>query len=201
MIKKNINVKGLLELNGEKVFLKKLGKEYEDDYWRAFTESDIESTIFTGTQQVFSKIDVENYLQNISLDSSRVDFIIFSKITKKIVGEVVINDIYSNNRSSSLRICMFKKEDFNKGYGTEALVLALQYGFGMLNLHRIELEALIFNERAMQVYEKVGFKKEGIKREGLYFNHRYFDLVIMGILEDEFREKYIDNQDDLKNFL
>ncbi|GFZ31464.1 aminoglycoside N(6')-acetyltransferase [Clostridium zeae] len=201
MIKKSINVKELLELSGEKVFLKKLGKEYEDEYCRTFNEGDIETTIFTGTQQVFSKTDVESYLQNISLDSSRVDFIIFSKITKKIVGEVVINDIYRNNRSSGLRICMFKKEDFSKGYGTEALFLALHYGFGMLNLHRIELEALIFNERAIQLYEKVGFKKEGIKRDGWYFNHRYYDLVTMSILEDEFRQKYIDNQFNLKDFL
>ncbi|GKU25316.1 GNAT family N-acetyltransferase [Clostridium folliculivorans] len=201
MIKKSIDVKELLELSGEKVFLKKLGKEYEDDYWKAFNEGDIESTIFTGTQQVFNKTNVESYLQNISLDSTRIDFIIFSKSTKKIVGEVVINDIYRNNRSSNLRICIFKKGDFNKGYGTEALILALHYGFGMLNLHRIELEALNFNERAVEVYKKVGFKKEGIKREGWYFNHRYYDLVTMSFLEDEFREKYIDSQYNLKNLL
>ncbi|MBK1813769.1 GNAT family N-acetyltransferase [Clostridium sp. YIM B02505] len=201
MISNGLNVKELLELNGEKVFLKKLGKEYGDDYWKAISEGDIESTIFTGTQQVFNKENIENYLQNISLDSSRVDFIIFSKITKKVVGEVVLNDIYRNNRSSNIRIVIFNKQDFNKGYGTEALVLALQYGFGMLNLHRIELEALSFNERAIKVYEKVGFDKEGVKREGWYFNHRYHDLVIMSILEDGYRSKYIGNKYDLKAFL
>jgi RimJ/RimL family protein N-acetyltransferase len=201
MIKNGLNVKELLELNGKKVILKKLGKEYEDGYLKALNEGDIESTIFTGTQQVFNKANIEDYLENISIDSSRVDFIIFSKTTKNMVGEVVINDIYRNNRSSSLRIGLFKKEDFGKGYGTEALVLALHYGFGMLNLHRIELEALIFNERAIQLYEKIGFKKEGIKREGWYFNHRYYDLVTMSILEDEFKEKYIDNEYDIKKFL
>ena len=195
------STRSFLELKGDLVYLKKLDKEYIEEYFQGIDDCSIESIIFTGTQQVFNKSDIEGYLEDVSSDRSRMDFLIFSKESNKVVGEVVINDIYRNNRSASMRVLINRKEDFSKGYGSEAIILALNYGFGMLNLHRIELEALEFNERAIHVYEKIGFKREGIRREGIFFNHKYYDLVTMSILEDEFSAKYIDSEKSLREFL
>jgi len=101
----------------------------------------------------------------------------------------------------SYKIAIYKKGDFNKGYGSEAIILALNYGFGMFNIHRIELSVFEFNERAIGVYEKLGFVKEGIKRDSLYFNHKYYNEIIMSILEDEFRNLYISCDENLKDLL
>lgn len=185
-----LSMRNFLELSGNLVYLKKLDKEYLEQYWENLSNCSIESTVFTGTQQVFSRSDIEVYLEDISQDRSRIDFLIFSKETNKLVGEVVINDIHRNNRSGSIRVSINRKEDFSKGYGSEAIVLALNYGFGMLNLHRIELEVFPFNERAIYVYEKIGFVREGIRRDGCFFNNKYYDMITMSILEEEFREKY-----------
>lgn len=195
-----LTTRNFLELKGNKIYLKKLDKEYIEEYWEEFDKSSLESNLFTGTTQVFNKSAIERYLENISTDSSRVDFLICDRESHKIVGEVVISDIYSNNRSAGTRIAIYRKENFNKGYGSEALILALGYGFGMLNLHRIELEVFPFNERGIHVYEKIGFKREGIKRDGAYYYNKYYDLITMSILEDEFREKYIDEDEFLDMF-
>lgn len=195
-----LSTRNFLELKGSKIYLKKLDKEYIEEYWEVFNNSSLESNVFTGTQQVFNKSDIERYLENISTDNSRIDFLIFEVKSNKIVGEVVISDIYRNNRSAGIRIAIYKKEDFSKGYGSEALILALSYGFGMLNLHRIELEVFPYNERAIHVYEKIGFKREGIKRDGAFFYNKYYDLITMSILEGEFREKYIDENEMLDIF-
>lgn len=189
-----LSTRNFLELKGNLVYLKKLDKEYIEEYWNSYNNCSIESIIFTGTQQVFNKTNLEGYFENIASDNSRIDFLIFSKETNKMVGEVVINDIYMGNRSGSMRIAINDKENFNKGYGSEAIILALNYGFAMLNLHRIELEVFPFNHRGIHVYEKIGFKREGIQRDGAFFNHRYYDMITMSILEDEFREKYINDE-------
>lgn len=194
------NARNFLELKGNLIYLKKLDKEYIGEYLEGFNNCSLESNIFTGTQQVFNKSDIERHLENISVDRSRVDFLIFAKESNKIVGEVVINDIYRNNRSAGIRIIINKKEDFSKGYGSEALILALNYGFGMLNLHRIELEVFPFNQRAIHVYEKIGFKREGIKRDGAFYYNKYYDIIVMSILEEEFKEKYIDKSESLEIF-
>lgn len=189
----SLNIRNFIELKGNLIYLKKLDKEYLEQYWKEFNNCSVESIVFTGTQQVFNKSDIATYLEDISTDKSRIDFLIFDKATNKIVGEVVINDIYRNNRNANMRILINRKEYFNKGYGSEALILSLNYGFGMLNLHRIELEVFLFNERAIHVYEKIGFKREGIRRDGWFFNNKYYDMIIMSILEEEFREKHNNN--------
>lgn len=194
------SIRNFLELKGDLIYLKKLDPEYADEYWANMNNCSIESMVFTGTQQIFSKSDTDAYLQSICSDRNRIDFLIFSKQSNKAVGEVVINDIYRNNRSANIRIAINRKEDFSKGYGSEAIILALNYGFGMLNLHRIELEAFPFNERAIHVYEKIGFKREGIRRDGWFYNHKYYDMITMSILEDEFREKYIPSEASLDEF-
>lgn len=196
-----LNIKKFLELKGDLIYLKKLDPEYVDEYWNSLDNCSIESMILTGTQQIFGKEDIDGYLKDISSDRSRIDFLIFNKLTDQIVGEVVINDIYRNNRSASIRVSINKKEDFNKGYGSEAIILALNYGVAMLNLHRLELEVFVFNERAIHVYEKIGFKKEGVKRDSWFYNHKYYDMIIMSILEDEFREKYLNSTESLNEFM
>jgi len=66
----------------------------------------------------------------------------------------------------------------------------LKFGFNILNLHRIELWVMEYNERAIHVYLKVGFKEVGRKREAHYLQGVYHNIVVMDILEEEFREKY-----------
>ena len=195
-----MNIRNFLELRGDLIYLKKSDTEYAEEYWENYKNCSIEAMVFTGTPQIFNKSATEGYLEDIATDRNRVDFLIFSKESNKIVGEVVINDIYMNNRSASLRIAINRKEDFSKGYGTEAMILALNYGFAMLNLHRIELEVFSFNKRAIHVYEKIGFKREGIRRDGSFFNNKYYDMITMSILEEEFREKYIDSEEFLEEF-
>lgn len=195
-----LNMRNFLELNGNIVYLKKLDKEYIEEYWDNFKNTSIETMIFTGSAQAFNKTEIENYINRVAADSDRVDFLIFSKQDNKIVGEVVINEVDRNNRCGNIRILINKKEDFSKGYGTEAMILALNYGFGMFNLHRIELEAYPFNNRAIHVYEKIGFKREGLRRDGAYYNHKYYDMITMSFLENEFRERYLKTLD-LEDFI
>jgi RimJ/RimL family protein N-acetyltransferase len=195
-----IDMRNLLELKSDLIYLKKLDKEYAEQYWENINNCSIESMVFTGTQQIFNKSDIDRYLEDISTDRSRIDFLIFAKETNIIVGEVVINDIFKNNRSANMRISINRKENFSKGYGSDAMILALNYGFGMLNLHRIELEVFPFNQRAIHVYEKIGFIREGIRRDGWFFYNKYYDMITMSIMEDEFREKYIHSGESLDEF-
>jgi RimJ/RimL family protein N-acetyltransferase len=48
---------------------------------------------------------------------------------------------------------------------------------------------LAINENALRFYEKVGFKREGVQRDGYFHNHRYYDFIMMSILEDEYRAR------------
>lgn len=184
---RKIDQHDLLKLSGEKVYLKKFGIEHLDEYAENILSSSIETTIFTATTSLFTHEDIVAYFHEFKKDTSRIDFLIFSKKYKGLIGEIVLSEIDYRNRSASMRIAINNKSDFSKGYGSEAIELALNYGFGMMNMHRIELDVLESNERATHVYKKLGFTIEGIKRHCTFFNHEYHNFIIMSILEDEFR--------------
>jgi RimJ/RimL family protein N-acetyltransferase len=82
--------------------------------------------------------------------------------------------------------CAAGKKYYGKGAGTEAARLMLEYGFNVLELHRIDLEVFTFNPRAIHVYEKLGFKREGVRREVLLLEGTYHDSIVMGLLRYEY---------------
>jgi RimJ/RimL family protein N-acetyltransferase len=69
----------------------------------------------------------------------------------------------------------------NKGYGTDAFRLTVNYGFRELGLYKISLGVFDYNPRARHVYEKCGFVMEGTQRSLLYRDGQYYDLHLLGI--------------------
>ncbi|HQE20210.1 MAG TPA: GNAT family protein, partial [Aggregatilineales bacterium] len=76
-----------------------------------------------------------------------------------------------------------------RGYGSDAVCVLLRFGFDELNLHRIELGVFDSNQRGIRAYEKAGFVEEGRRREVLWREGRYHDMILMSILEDEWRAR------------
>jgi [ribosomal protein S5]-alanine N-acetyltransferase len=73
-----------------------------------------------------------------------------------------------------------------QGLGHEITGLVLAWGFGELSLHRIELEVLAFNTRAIRCYLACGFRSEGVRREAELYPAGWQDLIIMGLLRSEY---------------
>ncbi|MGC5774587.1 GNAT family N-acetyltransferase [Paenibacillus pabuli] len=152
---------------------------------------DAEMRRLTGTQNSFTRAQVERYIENAAQDDSRLMLLIALQENDQIIGDIALMDMHTKNRSAHIRIAIDQAEHQGKGYGSEALLLMLDYGFGICNLHRIELEVYAFNERAIRTYEKLGFLREGVRRDALYYNHQYHDAIQMSMLENEFRERHV----------
>lgn len=78
---------------------------------------------------------------------------------------------------------------WGNGYATEAAEAILRFGFAELALHRIWAEAIAANENSVHVLEKLGMRQEGRLREKEFFKGRFWDTVIYGILEEEWRRR------------
>lgn len=168
----------------------RLVRESDLDAYLTFLQDD-EMRRLTGTQDEYTRDKVAGWIQKIALTSGdRADFMIVTKDTDELIGEVVLNEIDSINRSANIRIAIQGNKYRGKGYGTEAMMLMLRYGFETLQLHRIHLGVYAFNPRAIHVYEKIGFQREGIHRDSLFLNDAYHDMIMMAMLEDEFRSLY-----------
>jgi len=131
-------------------------------------------------------ISIENEKEFLEKLSKEHTYSIIDNDANELIGNCGFVNIDHINQTSEVGIFIGNKKYWNKGYGTEALSLLLDYGFKALNLHNISLRVYSFNERAIKSYEKIGFKIIGKNREVLLRGKERHDIVLMDILCDEF---------------
>ena len=170
-------------LDGDRVYLRPYHPDDLDFFYNGLYI--FETRTLTGLKRVYSKEFMGEYFAKISNDESRIFLVIADKENDALIGDVELNDIDWMNRSANIRIQISNENYLSKGFGTEAMRLLLDYGFGVYNLHRVELEVYSYNHRAIKAYEKLGFKQEGIKRKNHYYHHKFHDTIMMGLLKEE----------------
>lgn len=119
--------------------------------------------------------------------ADRLDLMIVDRAIDQCMGEVVLNEWDEGNGSCNFRI-LIGPNGRDRGLGSEATRLLVDYAFTHLPLHRIELEVFAFNPRAQRVYEKAGFVVEGRRRDALLFDGERIDAIMMSILKPEWRQ-------------
>lgn len=83
-------------------------------------------------------------------------------------------------------IGLFAPSHMGRGLGTEATRLVLGHAFGSMNLHRVDLRVLAFNDGAIASYRTCGFVQEGRERESCWLDGQWYDDIIMAVLATEF---------------
>lgn len=78
-------------------------------------------------------------------------------------------------------------EHRRKGIMTEAMGAALEYGFGVMGLHRVEVLIDPANTPSIRLAEGLGFRREGVLRENTYFRGRFIDDTVYSLLAPEWR--------------
>lgn len=173
-------------LIGKRVYLRALEKE--DLICIQKWSNDPEIRKLTGEVASMDQADADKFLERVYNDNTREWFVIIVKENERLIGEAGLLRMFHAWRTTDISIIIGEKDAWGKGYGTEAILLLLDYAFRRLNFHRVAIGVVGFNEKAIRFWEKIGFKKEGIQRDGYYYKHKYHDFVMMSILEDEFRE-------------
>jgi RimJ/RimL family protein N-acetyltransferase len=117
-------------------------------------------------------------------DPSGFGFSIVTLAGGELVGHIALWGIDIRNKGAALGI-IIGSEYAGKGYGPDAVRVIVGYGFREIGLHRIELHAYAYNERAIAVYEKLGFTHEGTQRETVFHDGDWQDEVTMSLLAHE----------------
>lgn len=78
-------------------------------------------------------------------------------LDKEPIGEVILKNIDKEKKHCTLGIHMRNDSVKNKGYGTQAEILALQYAFHELGMVTVFADAILKNARSQHVLKKVGF--------------------------------------------
>jgi len=172
-------------LQGNSVTLRPLAFDDAETMYAALKDPELRR--LTGTHKTFTLAEVVRHCGRLEAAANRWDYGIV--VDGSLIGEAVLNEFDEHNRSISFRIAIWDSGQRDKGYGTEATSLMVDFAFRELPVDRIELEVYCFNDRARQVYEKVGFRLEGVRREALVWDGEKVDALIMSLLRRDRSEE------------
>jgi RimJ/RimL family protein N-acetyltransferase len=107
----------------------------------------------------------------------------------RMLGFVYIHWISWNGGTANISLGIGDPADRRKGYGSEALKMALRYAFAELNLHRLDAVIPEYNQSAIRLFERAGFILEARQRQAIARYGQRWDLLRFGILRDDWEQK------------
>ena len=128
---------------------------------------------------------VDNYKQQV--------FIVF--YAGHPVGVVSLNNINTRHKTSDWGFYLYHKEMPPIGVVVEYKLI--DYAFNTLKLDKLNCGVLETNSAIIKLHEKFGFKKEGIRRKSIIKNNEKVDVILLGLL----REEWLEVKSKIKNLI
>lgn len=178
-------------LKGERIRLRAVEESDAESLW--LLKNDMDTNYFSsmGAPMPASLAAVKDRIaKNLAVHDIKDGFVFAIEDEEgKFIG--VINGAFVDlkNRNLMLGISLSAAENRDKGYGSEAIMLFLEYAFKELNMNKVWLGTFSFNPRGIRCYEKCGFVKEAVSRKRVFRAGEYHDEIRMGILRDEYLGK------------
>jgi ribosomal-protein-serine acetyltransferase len=105
----------------------------------------------------------------------------------RIVGVAGFHAVDWVNRSSSIGYWL-TSEVVGRGLMSGAVRALLEHAFGVWDLHRVTIEAVVDNGRSRAIPERLGFREEALLREAKLIRGRYDDAVLYAMLASEWSD-------------
>lgn len=175
---------GIRKISGSRVYLAPMEVEDAPLYVRWLNDPEI--SVYLNAFNVTIGLEREKEFLAQSLKEQRPEFGIRLVADDTLIGNCGIVNIDTVNRKAEIGIFIGEQDLLGQGYGREAVMLLLDYGFNILNLNNIYLRPYAFNTRAIRCYEACGFQVAGRLREAKIINGQKYDEVWMDILASEF---------------
>lgn len=124
-------------------------------------------------------------------DGSDYRFFIRANDTEQpnvMVGQIGLTNLVRGAFQSCFIGYWIGKPYINKGYATEAVVLALEFAFEQLKLHRASLWIGTANAMSLRIPEKLSLRFEGTAERALFLGGKWQDTHIYAITVEEWEE-------------
>ncbi len=119
-------------------------------------------------------------------NSNKIVFAIEDKADNKLAGFVILSKIDWISKTGDFGISIGSKEKQGRGLGSEAMQLFFAYLFEYLNMRKINLSVAEYNDKAIQLYKRFGFKQEGLLDRQVYLNNTYHNIMLMALFKNDY---------------
>lgn len=133
--------------------------------------------------------DFKRYIRNCEFmyqQHMEVSFVIM--LDEQVVGRIGLHYLNMGNRNAAIGYWLNKHAE-GKGIMTRCCTALINYGFGELELQRIEIKAATTNAKSQAIPRRLGFQQEGILRQAELVGGKFLDLALFAMLRDEWLAK------------
>lgn len=120
-------------------------------------------------------------------DPDKAHLMVEARDSGQAIGYLILSALQSPHRSIEfVRITIASK---GEGYGRECLIAIKRLAFDSLGAQRLWLDVMAHNARARSLYLAQGFVEEGTLRESVEVDGRRVSLIVLSMLEREYRQE------------
>jgi UDP-4-amino-4,6-dideoxy-N-acetyl-beta-L-altrosamine N-acetyltransferase len=170
-------------LYGEKTRLRRIEREDIPTFVRWFDDPEVRTFLMINSP--ISHAQEERWFDR-KLNDKDSELFAIETLDGTHIGNIELFGFHRTHRWSELGVVLGEKAYWGQGYGSDAIRTLLRFAFEELNLHRVQLRVYEDNERAIRAYRKCGFELEGRMRDAVFRRGRYYDVLLMSVLDDEF---------------
>ena len=117
-------------------------------------------------------------------DQSKIHLAIFEAVSCELVGYAILAGLGDPHNAVEFRRLAISKK--GQGFGRDAIRLIKRLCFEKLGVHRLWLDVISDNFRAVKLYQSEGFKKEGLIRDCVRSGEEYRSIWVMAMLAPEY---------------
>jgi RimJ/RimL family protein N-acetyltransferase len=174
-------------LKGKKVVLRMIQKDDVEHWLRWYNDAEVLKYLSPNVMYGVNREKEEEYYNSMrKFPGSRIFTI--ETHDGKVVGNIGLHNINSEWSNAEISIMIGEKQYWGKGFAADAISVMIEFAFNRMNLHRVYLHVNEANTGGIRCYEKAGFIREGVLREAQYFDGKYSNIIVMGILREEFEQ-------------
>lgn len=174
----------MITLKGTNIYLRAL--EPEDlEFIYAIENNELVWEV-SNTETPYSRFLIRQYLYNAHQDiyeAKQLRLAICLNNSQEAIGLIDLFDFDPKNNRAGVGILINDAQNRNKGIGSEALALIIDYSFEQLQLHQLYANIGTDNEISIQLFTKFGFQKIGIKKDWIKVNNRYKDELLFQLIK------------------
>jgi diamine N-acetyltransferase len=174
----------MITLKGTNIYLRAL--EPEDLEFVYAIENNESVWEVSNTQTPYSRFLIKQYLENAHQDiyeAKQLRLAICLNDTQKAIGLIDLFDFDPKNIRAGVGLVIADLASRNKGIGSEALELVINYSFQQLQLHQLYANIGSDNEISLQLFTKFGFQKIGIKKDWNRVQNCFKDELLFQLIQ------------------
>lgn len=95
------------------------------------------------------------------------------------IGNIKVGGINERHRFGDVGLIIGEKSAWGKGYASEAITLATQYGFDELNLNKLTAGMYEQNVGSYKAFLKAGYREVGVYKQHFFYQGGYMDMYVV----------------------